>query len=107
MIPNQSMGIGAVSFLPGGAIQNDTEGIAIVRAGVVIQFLSYEGVFTATTGPANGISSTDIGVEESNTTTPSGFSLQLTGTGNTYGDFTWNVPAADSPGALNVGQIIN
>ena len=107
IIPDQSNGICAVYFLPNGAIQNDTEGIAIVRAGVVIQFLSYEGTFIATESSANGITSTDIGVQESKSTTPVGFSLQLTGTGNTYGDFLWNAPADDSPGALNVGQIIN
>ncbi len=107
IISDLSMGIGAVSFPPGGAIQNDTDGIAIVKNGIVIQFLSYEGSFMATAGSANGINSTDIGVEESNATTPAGFSLQLNGTGNKYGDFIWNPPADDSPGSLNVGQIIN
>ena len=33
-----------------------------------------------------------------------GLSLQLTGTGTTYGDFTWQAPADDSPGAVNTGQ---
>ncbi len=86
--------------------QNGPDGIAIVRAGVVIQFLSYEGTFIASSGPASGITSTDISVEESGST-PVGFSLQLTGTGNSYADFIWNAPADDSPGDLNVGQIIN
>ncbi len=107
IIPDQSNGVGTLSFAPVGSIQNGSpDGMAVVRSGVVIQFLSYEGTFMATTGPANGITSTDIGVEESSTTQV-GESLQLTGTGNTYGDFGWNAPAADSPGTLNVGQIIN
>ncbi|QQX76217.1 MULTISPECIES: hypothetical protein [Aequorivita] len=107
IIPNQSNGIGTLSF-PVSSIQNGPEdGIAIVKAGLVIQFLSYEGILTPNTGAANGITSTDIGVEESKNTTPAGYSLQLTGTGNEYGDFIWNAPAAESPGTLNVGQIIN
>jgi hypothetical protein len=48
--------------------------------GKVIQFLSYEGSFTATNGPANGMTSTDIGItEESNAAV--GSSLQLIGAG--------------------------
>lgn len=106
-IPDQSSGVGTFSFVPSGDFQNGSpDGIAIVREGVVIQFLSYEGTFTATSGPANGLTSTDIGVEESNSTQV-GFSLQLTGTGNAYVDFDWNVPANESPGGLNDGQIIN
>lgn len=108
IIPDQSNGIGALSFFPLGNFQNGpNDGIAIVRSGIVIQFLSYEGILIANAGPANGITSTDIGEEESKTTTPAGFSLQLTGTGNSYNDFIWNSPADDSPGTLNVGQIIN
>jgi hypothetical protein len=32
-----------------------------------VQFLSYEGSFTATNGPASGMTSTDIGIAESST----------------------------------------
>ena len=108
IIPNQSNGIGTISIsFPSNGIQNGpNDGIAIVKAGIVIQFLSYEGILTATVGPANGITSTDIGVFENGSDAP-GLSLQLTGTGNKYGDFIWNAPAAESPGTLNVGQIIN
>lgn len=108
-IANQSNGIGtiSISFPPNGIQNGSNDGIAIVRSGIVIQFLSYEGILTGNSGPANGITSTDIGFEESKTTTPVGFSLQLTGTGNQYADFLWNTPADDSPGDLNVGQIIN
>lgn len=107
IIPNQSNGVGSVSVMAPGIQNGPADGIAIVNAGIVIQFLSYEGIFTASSGPANGITSTDIGVQESKSTTQVGFSLQLTGTGNTYGDFIWNAPAVESPGTLNVGQIIN
>ena len=106
IIPNQSNGVGTLSFSTGGPFQNGPDGMAIVRASVVIQFLSYEGTFTATASSANGITSTDIGVFENGSDLP-GLSLQLTGTGNTYNDFLWNAPAAESPGNLNVGQTIN
>lgn len=107
IIPNQSNGVGTLSFVATGLQNGPADGIAIVKAGIVIQFLSYEGMFMANSGPANGINSTDIGVKESKNTTPVGYSLQLTGTGNTYGDFIWNNPVDDSPGTLNVGQNIN
>ncbi len=78
--------------------------MALVDAGGdLVQFLSYEGPMTATAGPAIGETSTDIGVAET-ATTPVGQSLQLTGEGTTYGDFTWTGPADDSPGSVNTGQ---
>src|SRR5690606_12630709 len=52
-----------------------SDGIALVNNGIVVEFLSYEGVFTATNGPANGMQSIDIGVAETSTT-PIGMSLQ-------------------------------
>ncbi len=89
-------------------IQNgEPDGIAIDYQGTLIpgQFLSYEGVFEATGGPANGVTSTDIGVMELNTT-EIGQSLQLLGTGAIYNDFLWQEPATETPGALNNGQTI-
>lgn len=90
-------------------IQNGpSNGIAIGFNGILVsgQFLSYEGTLTATAGLANGMMSADIGVEESNTTTPVGASLGLIGAGNTYGDFTWASFAANSKGMVNAGQVI-
>jgi predicted extracellular nuclease len=99
-------GFGVLSFAyPSNGLQNGSpDGIALVDgAGAVVQFLSYEGAFTALDGPANGLVSTDIGVAEGSAT-PLGFSLQLTGTGDEAGDFTWAGPADDTPGAVNTGQ---
>lgn len=109
VIDDEMNGYGAISFNPSTPLQNDMEGMALVRRSTnqVIQFISYEGSFIATNGPANGMISIDIGVEESDPGTQVGSSLQLTGTGNTYGDFIWNAPAVDSPGDLNIGQVIN
>lgn len=104
-IPNQNNGFGTVSLAyPSNGIQNGApDGVALVQGGTVIQFLSYEGVFTATNGPANGMVSTDISVSQSGSEAI-GLSLQLVGSGTTYSDFSWSTPAANSPGAVNDGQ---
>jgi len=71
--------------IPG--IQNGApDGLGISIIGASVQLLSYEGTFTATSGPANGLISVDIGISE--TTSPIGSSLQLTGSG---------APASPSP----------
>ena len=99
-------GYGALSFTKSG-IQNGPDGLALVNAdSVVIEFISYEGVFTAVGGPADGMTSTDIGVAESNSTTPDGHSLQLTGSGTTASDFTWAAPQASTFGTINTGQTL-
>ncbi len=107
IIDDEGAGYGAVNFLPtGGSIQNGSpDGIVLVNNGSIVQFISYEGSLTATDGVANGMTSTDIGVSEPNST-PIGMSLQLTGTGATYAEFSWNAPMASTPGDLNVGQTI-
>ncbi len=60
-------------------IQNGSpDGLALVDgSGRVVQFLSYEGVFTAMDGPAAGMASADIGASESGSGKST--SLQLTG----------------------------
>ena len=105
-IPDQQAGFGAVAIdYPSNGIQNGSpDGLALVDpAGTVGQFLSYEGVLTAVGGPADGMTSTDIGVAEGSSTA-AGLSLQLTGTGTTYGQFSWATPTASSFGAINAGQ---
>lgn len=83
------------------------EGLALSYDGTLIvgQFLSYEGTLTATDGPASGVTSTDIGVEETGTT-PLGYSLQLKGGGDAYAMFYWVDPSPETPGALNNGQYL-
>lgn len=97
-----------INFPVDGLQNGGNDGFALIDAsGNVVQLLSYEGVFTASNGPAAGLTSTNIGVSET-TTTPVGFSLQLQGTGSTYGDFTWGSAAiAQTPGNANTGQTIN
>lgn len=104
-IPDQNNGFGTVSlsYAVNGIQNGSPDGVALVQGSTVIQFLSYEGVFTATNGPASGMVSTDIGVIQ-NGSDAVGLSLQLVGSGSTYSDFTWSTPAARSPGAVNAGQ---
>jgi len=103
-IPDQDEGCGTLSFDRAGIQNGAPDGLALVDAGsTVIQFLSYEGTFTAVGGPADGIMSTDIGVSEGSST-PLGDSLQLSGTGLVYADFTWQSPMANTFGAVNTGQ---
>lgn len=60
------------------SIQNGPDGIALVNdSDSVIEFISYEGVFTATNGPAKGVISKDIGIKQSNSTTPENSSIYL------------------------------
>jgi hypothetical protein len=88
-------------------IQNgNPDGIALVDASNrTIQFISYEGTMTAGDGPATGILSIDIGVNE--TAVTNGFSLQLSGTGCGYNDYTWVGAAQNTAGLVNNNQIIN
>lgn len=103
---DQQNGLGTIWFgLPANGMQNGSpDGLALIKNGVVVQFLSYEGQITATGGTANGTTSTDIGVSEGNSGTD--LSLQLIGTGNDYSDFTWSTPITATRGAVNTGQVL-
>jgi hypothetical protein len=106
ILPDMQNGFGVqFTSYPSNGIQNGgPDGIALVGPyGNVLQFISYEGSFTANGGPADGMTSVDIGVTETSTT-PIGSSLNLVGSGVMYGDFTWSGPSAESPGMLNPGQ---
>ncbi|MCD4771949.1 MAG: T9SS type A sorting domain-containing protein [Bacteroidales bacterium] len=93
-------------YYPSNGIQNGSpDGMSLDYQGSVVegQFLSYEGVMNATGGPANGLTSVDIGVEEGSTTLDSE-SLQLSGTGVQYNEFIWVDPATATAGELNNNQ---
>lgn len=106
VVDNQSNGYGTIAFgFPSNGIQNGPrDGFALINPlSAVVQFLSYEGSFVASGGPAQGMTSTNIGVSETEST-PVGFSLQLIGMGSSYSDFSWAGPVEASVGSLNVGQ---
>ncbi len=90
--------------VPRNVLQNGPDGITLVDAqGQVVQFLSYEGTFLAMDGPAQGLQSTDIVVKEDSATNERA-SLQLTGTGKRYQEFTWLVAVANTFGQPNLRQ---
>ncbi|ELR73904.1 Chitinase [Fulvivirga imtechensis AK7] len=104
VLPDQQGGFGTLFFAQAGIQNGSPDGLALVDAGnTVVQFLSYEGSFTAVGGPADMLISTDIGVSEPSTS-PVGNSLQLAGSGSEYTDFAWQAGALNSYGAINSGQ---
>ncbi|MCH9001761.1 MAG: IPTL-CTERM sorting domain-containing protein [Planctomycetes bacterium] len=103
-LPDQQAGFGTLWFAISGLQNGSPDGVALIdEGGSVVEFLSYEGSFTAGDGPAAGQVSVDIEVFESNDTAL-GLSLQLQGTGNVAADFTWTSPSAHTRGAINTNQ---
>ncbi len=105
---NQCGGHGtAVVTVGSTGLQNGApDGFALVNgSNQVVQFLSYEGTFTATNGPASGLTSSAIPQSQSEATAV-GHSLRLTGTGSSYSQFSWAPAAASSFGACNAGQTL-
>jgi endonuclease I len=104
-LPNLENGKGVLWFaFP--ELGNGPDGIALVdKTGAVRQFLSYEGSFTAGQGPAAGLASTPLPVSELSTT-PLGYSLRVTGSGNDAADFVWQAAAQHSRGKVNAGQAL-
>lgn len=86
---------------PNGLQNGSPDGFALSCAdGTLIQFLSYEGTFTASNGPAAGATSEDVGVSETNNTPP-GSSIQLI-------DGTWTATIAfNTKGATNAAPPAN
>ncbi len=91
-------GVLVETYPPNGIQNGDPDGIALVNAaGVVVEFLSYDGAFTAVDGPATGMLSADIGVGEGSGT-PQGSSVQRDSAN------TWSAPAPATFGACNDGD---
>ncbi|MES2902658.1 MAG: Calx-beta domain-containing protein, partial [Pseudomonadota bacterium] len=96
-------GFGFAAVLAPGLQNGSPDGFALVdNFGRVVQFLSYEGAMTATSGPAAGMTSINLPVSEESVTP--GTSLQLTGTGSSYADFTWTQGSTNTSSGANVGQ---
>jgi len=87
-------------------IENGPDGFAIVRGTTVLQFISYEGSFTASSGPAAGLTSVNIGVTQSGSDPVGQAALGLRGTGSKSADFSWIkfTGISHSAGQVNAGQ---
>jgi uncharacterized protein len=93
----------AVLDYPRDGLQNgDPDGIALVRGTTVLEFLSYEGVLTATNGAARGSVSTDIEVRESGTE-PTGRSLSRS-YDPARNALTWSGSATATKGVVNADR---
>ena len=114
IVGDEGCGYGEIWFdIPG--IQNGpNDGIALVYnnsgsctdATSIIQLLSYQGTFTGDSGTtADGQTSIDIGVYQNEA--PLNTSLQLTGSGTSYADFSWTFNTASSYDAINGAQSIS
>lgn len=103
-IPATCGGNGVLTLsYPVDGIQNGSpDGMALVDSGNnVIEFLSYEGVFTASNGPAAGRTSVDIGAAEP-ASTPVGASLQRLANGSWVNRDTHSFGACNpEPAAAN------
>ncbi|MCS6981902.1 MAG: T9SS type A sorting domain-containing protein [Flavobacteriales bacterium] len=114
VLDDEGCGYGALWFSHAPIQNGAPDGFALVfnpalcglpGSAQVVQFLSYEGTFTAVNGPAAGMTSTAIPVQET-ANTPVGYSLQLQGFGTSYSDFYWANPLQASPNDLNPYQFL-
>ncbi|MEA3051573.1 MAG: uncharacterized protein QOG72_476 [Sphingomonadales bacterium] len=109
VVGNQQNGFGTLTFAyPVDGIQNGSpDAIALVNnLGQVVEFITYEGPFTAAAGagngPAAGMTATQITPTEPGNAL--GTSIGRVGTGDEASDFTWALIGDDTPGGVNVGQ---
>ena len=99
VVADQGAGMGTfvINYMPDGLQNGTSDGVALVdNLGNIVQFLSWEGTLTAVDGPAAGMTSTDIGVQQSGTGA-AGNSIQLTDAG-------WVTDIANTFGNENTGQ---
>ena len=89
-------GMDYYSRMTAGLQNGPSDGLALTHAGAVVEFLSYEGIFTATMGLANGLTSTDIGVAEGSSTQV-GSSLQRVNFGSQW----VLIPSTNTQGYIN------
>ncbi|MCP4484028.1 MAG: hypothetical protein GY823_05635, partial [Flavobacteriaceae bacterium] len=106
-------GVGYLWFDNSGIQNGAPDGLALFNSNSLVQFLSYEGTFTATNGTANGQTSTDIGASESGSGTQS--AIQLYGYINVpnidYSDILSNNDGGwatwpSTPGTINLETLI-
>ncbi len=104
VIDGEGCGLGALWFDLAGVQNGSPDGLALVDPDTnVLQFISYEGTMTAADGPASGLTSVELPVAEPGA---SNQTLQLTGYGDSYGEFAWAGPTNGTRGALNGGQAV-
>ena len=104
--PSNTPGLPTLYFKKISGIQNGApDGLALAIDGVVREFLSYEGTFTAIDGIAAGMTSNPVGVAQGPSTPVGQQSISRTGSGKIAEDFEWQIqPGNHTPGEINIGQ---
>jgi len=104
--PQTASGHRVFSKLISGIQNGSPDGLALTVDGVVAELISYEGEFTATEGPANGMVSVDVDVQQSSSGAVGKNAIGRTGVGAVGSDFDWiRFDGLDhSPGNSNDGQ---
>jgi predicted extracellular nuclease len=98
ILPTSCEHLGVLAVDTPGLQNGSPDGVALLDGtGNLVQFLSYEGTFTAANGPAAGATSVDIGVSEGSSTQV-GDSLQLASSG-------WCPAAPNTFGECNADQV--
>ena len=106
LLTDNGSGYGFLFFALAPLQNGPADGLALVApGGEVAEFLSWEGVVSATSGEAAGMTSTDLAVSESGAT-PIGQSLARVGMGTEGPDFDWAAPQPASSGGVNPGQLL-
>lgn len=98
-----------IFFLMCSGIQNGGthgDGVALIKGGKVIEFLSYGATFCAHMGPCRGMISTEIRVFETSKTKEFA-SLQKVGKGKCSEDFKWALSCQNNFGELNSEQVFS
>ena len=104
--PSNTPGLPTLYFKEISGIQNGApDGLALAIDGVVREFLSYEGTFTAVDGIAAGMTSNPVGVAQGPSTPVGQQSISRTGIGKIAEEFEWQIqPGNHTPGEINIGQ---
>ena len=106
LLGDDGTGYGFVFFELQPLQNGPADALALVDPeGVVVEFLSWEGVVLAVDEAAAGLTASELGSSESSTT-PLGHSLQRTGIGSEAEDFSWAAAQVASPGLVNPGQAV-
>lgn len=105
VIPDDCRAGGGLVFETPGLQNGSPDGLALVDAdGRVVEFLSYEGVITGTSGPAGGTTSTDIGVSQ-NGSQPAGHTLQRDSANGAWRGPTESTWGCDEPVVVNTDPV--
>ncbi len=92
------------TWTPSSIMNGSPDGLSLDYQGTIVEFLSYEGTFTAVGGAADGSISTDIGVSQTNSSTCDR-TLQIDNSGNWIEKLATNGEPNESTTATEITAI--